>query len=88
MIEFRMGRECHRSPYTCGDTILETARRAQLTIPFGCEQGVCGACVVTILQGSVRMRNNSVLSLLEIEEGLALACQSLPDSTELVVEVA
>jgi len=33
------------------------------------------------------MRNNNVLSEEEIRDGLALACQSLPDGPDLVVEV-
>ena len=44
----RSGREFEVAP---GSTILETLRSAGLTVPASCEQGVCGTCETTILEG-------------------------------------
>ena len=44
----RSGREVVIPP---GSTILETLRRAGLTLTSSCEQGVCGACETRVLEG-------------------------------------
>ena len=44
----KSGREFEVAP---GSTILETLRQAGLTVPASCEQGVCGTCETTILDG-------------------------------------
>ena len=45
----RSGRAFEVAP---GSTILETLRAAGLTVPASCEQGVCGTCETTILEGT------------------------------------
>jgi ferredoxin-NADP reductase len=44
----KSGREFEVAP---GSTILETLRKAGLQVPASCEQGVCGTCETTILEG-------------------------------------
>ena len=45
----KSGREFEVAP---GSTILETLRQAGLNVPASCEQGVCGTCETTILEGT------------------------------------
>ncbi len=45
----KSGREFEVGP---GSTILETLRKAGLTVPASCEQGVCGTCETAILEGT------------------------------------
>ena len=45
----KSGREFEVAP---GSTILETLRKAGLNVPASCEQGVCGTCETTILEGA------------------------------------
>jgi ferredoxin len=73
--------------YRAGETLLETARRAQVPIGSTCEMGNCGACVVTVIQGRVAMRANNVLSQPDIAAGLALACQSVATGNVLEVDL-
>lgn len=42
------------------DTILDALRRAGHYVPFLCRQGICGTCVVDVLEG-VPLHRNSVL---------------------------
>lgn len=72
--------------YHAGDTILETARRGGLNPPFSCEQGNCATCMAHLDEGSVRMRVNNALTPEEVADGWVLTCQSLPQSTEAVVD--
>ena len=68
----------HEIGYHAGDTVLETARRANLPAPYSCEAGSCATCMALVLDGSVTMRVNNALTPDEVEEGWILTCQSLP----------
>ncbi|BBX09071.1 2Fe-2S iron-sulfur cluster-binding protein [Mycolicibacterium aichiense] len=67
-------------PVNNGETVLETARRAGLTPPYSCEAGNCGTCIATLTDGRVTMRVNEVLDDSEIDDGLILTCQGVPES--------
>jgi ferredoxin len=67
-------------PVNPGETLLESARRAGLTPPNSCEAGNCGTCIATVSEGVVKMRVNEVLDEGEIEEGLVLTCQGVPQT--------
>jgi 3-ketosteroid 9alpha-monooxygenase subunit B len=86
-LAFHVSGRVRRATYHAGETVLETARRAGIPVSAGCEKGDCGTCIVNVLEGAVRMKRNNVLSDDEVASGLALACQSLPDSAELSIEV-
>jgi 3-ketosteroid 9alpha-monooxygenase subunit B len=86
-LDFHVSGRVLRAPYHAGETVLETARRADIPLSAGCEKGDCGACIVTVIRGAVRMKRNNVLSDDEVRSGLVLACQSLPDSAELAIDV-
>jgi ferredoxin len=78
----------HILKYFAGETLLETARRGQLPLGSGCERGDCGACMVSIIAGCVRMRANTVLSDEDVRSGITLACQSIPTSSELEIDLS
>jgi len=67
-------------PVNAGETVLETARRAGLTPPYSCEAGNCGTCIATVTDGEVTMRVNEVLDDSEIDDGLILTCQGVPQT--------
>ena len=85
-VVIRLGRRTHTLPYRAGDTVLETARRAGLHPPSQCEAGNCATCMAHLDAGSVHMRVNDALTVEDVEEGWILTCQSLPTSTEIVVD--
>lgn len=73
-------------PYTAGDTVLETARRANVATPYSCEAGNCATCMGLVREGTVSMRVNDALEPDEVEDGWVLTCQSLPTSSSLTIE--
>ena len=87
-IIMRVKGRTHTLKYYPGETLLETARRGGVPLSSGCEQGNCGTCMVSIVAGRVRMRANSVLSEDDIASGLTLACQSVPTSSELEIDLS
>lgn len=71
-------------PLNPNETLLESARRGGLVPPYSCEAGNCGTCIATVKEGKVTMRLNQVLSAEEIEDGLILTCQGMPESSVVV----
>ena len=71
-----------------GEAVLEAALRAGCTLPYGCRNGACGACLGKVLIGTVDYRGGTppALSDRQQAEGKALLCQARPCS-DLVVEV-
>jgi ring-1,2-phenylacetyl-CoA epoxidase subunit PaaE len=88
VVAMRLKGKTHTVKYYPGETLLETARRGGVPLSSGCEQGHCGTCMVSIVAGRVRMRANFVLSDDDIASGLALACQSIPASNELEIDLS
>ena len=61
-----------------GTLITEAAQQAGVEITQPCGgQGRCGRCAVKIEQGNVRRRSTLRLSSQDIEQGYALACQTI-----------
>jgi len=60
-----------------GTLLTEAARLAGVEIGQPCGgQGRCGRCMVQVTDGAVRRRSTLRLTSTDIEQGLALACQS------------
>ena len=57
-------------------TVLEAAEDAGVEIDYSCRSGVCGACKVKLLAGSVAMEVEDGLTPEEKSQGLVLACQA------------
>jgi 3-ketosteroid 9alpha-monooxygenase subunit B len=72
--------------YHAGDTVLETARRANVLAPYSCEAGNCATCMALVQEGTVTMRVNDALTAEEVGEGWVLTCQARPTSPSLTVE--
>jgi ring-1,2-phenylacetyl-CoA epoxidase subunit PaaE len=67
-------------------TILEAALKQNLDVPYSCQGGVCSSCICRITEGAAEMRQNSVLTDSEVEEGLVLSCQAVPTSSKIFVD--
>ena len=63
-----------------GTTILQTARQMGMAPPFSCESGTCATCMARLVEGTVKMHVNDVLTEDEVAEGWVLTCQSVPTS--------
>ena len=85
-IVFELRGKRHEVAYHPGDTVLETARRANLPAPYSCEAGSCATCMALLCDGSVTMRVNNALTPEELEEGWVLTCQALPTGSPFRIE--
>jgi ring-1,2-phenylacetyl-CoA epoxidase subunit PaaE len=76
----------HEVSLAAGDTVLESALKAGLEVPYACMGGACGTCKAKVLLGSVAMEQNFALSPTDVEAGYVLTCQSHPTSEEVRVD--
>ena len=62
------------------ETILQAALRNGHLYPYGCQSGSCGACKTKLVKGKIEhlRRDPGVLSDEELEKGLCLMCQAVP----------
>lgn len=77
---------CHEVQPRPGETLLQSCREAGLEVPYSCEEGFCGACMCTVVEGEAKLGRNDVLSAAELEAGWTLACQGRPDSARVRVK--
>lgn len=69
-----------------GTLLSEAARLAGVEITQPCGgQGRCGRCTVQIIDGTVRRRSTLRLSQADVENGFALACQTVVEGDVSVV---
>ena len=63
-----------------GETILAAARRQGVTLPYGCADGVCGACIYTIIEGRVEYPGGQPFALFDedLEADKGLCCVGYP----------
>lgn len=67
-------------------TILDAALSQNINAPYSCQGGVCSSCIGKLTSGSAKMIENNILTDLEIQDGLILACQAIPTSKSLSID--
>lgn len=65
-----------------GESMLAAAKRQSVTLPYGCDNGVCGACIYKIIKGNVEYPEGQPFALLDedLEAGKGLCCVGHPSS--------
>jgi 3-ketosteroid 9alpha-monooxygenase subunit B len=63
--------------------LLDRLLELGLDPPYVCREGTCGGCAYTLAEGTVTMLANETLDEHELQHGVRLACQSVPDSTSV-----
>ncbi len=79
-IDARLSGDHHSFRCAFTSTILDAAIDAGLLVPHSCRQGHCGACISTLVEGTVVSTPGSALSRRDRLRGRVLACQSRPTS--------
>jgi len=70
-----------------GETVLEAALRQGLALPYGCRNGLCGACKASLLSGTVDYPDGTPPALAGEEPTTFLPCLAVPRS-DLTVRTA
>jgi ferredoxin-NADP reductase len=69
------------------DSILQTAKKQGISLPYSCESGRCGSCVAKCIRGKVWHSYNEVLTDKDLEQGLILTCVGHPVGGDIVLEI-
>jgi CDP-4-dehydro-6-deoxyglucose reductase len=72
-----------------GETILDGALNNAIGFPYGCQNGFCGKCKATLMQGEVEYKNGIPpgLSVQEVADNMILPCKCSA-KTDLSIVVA
>lgn len=65
--------------------LLDFLLEQGIDAPYSCREGACSACACRITSGEVKMLNNEVLEPVDLDEGIVLACQSVPVTDDVSV---
>ncbi len=78
----------HRLAWPADQKLLDLLLDSGIDAPYSCREGACSACACRLVAGEVKMLNNDVLEDEDIEDGIILACQSVPvtDAVEVSYE--
>jgi ferredoxin len=85
-VEVHLDGERHRLRWPWSQTLVDTLLDAGIDVPHSCRESHCGSCVATLVEGEVDMVACDILGPDDLREGLILACQARPVSTDLRVE--
>ena len=82
-VEVELDGARHRLSWPAHTKLLDLFLDNGLAAPYSCRAGACSACACRLVSGEVKMLNNEVLEQEDLDDGIILACQSLP-VTDLV----
>lgn len=77
-VKIRIHGKQYRIKVQYPESVLASAKRQGITLPYSCEAGRCSSCIATCTHGKLWMAYNEVLVDSEIEKGRVLVCQSYP----------
>lgn len=77
-VEVELDGENHTFAWPRHKKLLDLLLEKGLDAPFSCREGACSACACRIEQGEVKMLQNEILDQEDLDDGIVLACQSLP----------
>ena len=69
---------------SAGSTLLETAEKNGVQIPYGCRLGICGTCATRVLSGAVQMEVEAGLTTEQKNSGYVLPCVTRIKGTVVV----
>ena len=69
-----------------GSNIVDAAAEQGVELPYSCKGGVCATCRTHVREGEVSMATNYGLEPWEVEQGFVLACQSTPQTDEILLD--
>ena len=70
-----------------GKTIMEVMREAGLTVPSSCEQGACGTCLTTVMEGEVDHQDVYLNKSEKASNTCMMTCVSRAKSARLVLDI-
>ncbi|NEW41312.1 ferredoxin--NADP reductase [Nocardia cyriacigeorgica] len=85
-VEVELDGEVHELTWPRKQTLVDIMLSKGLDVPYSCQEGECGSCACTVLEGKVEMENAEILDPEDIENGYILGCQARPVTDHLKIQ--
>lgn len=85
-VDVELDGETHTLRWPRKRTLIDVMLEAGLDAPYSCQEGECGSCACTLVEGTVDMDNPGALDPDDIADGYILGCQAHPTSDALKIE--
>ncbi|BAH54362.1 ferredoxin--NADP reductase [Rhodococcus opacus] len=85
-VEVELDGEIHNLSWPRKQTLVDIMLAEGIDVPYSCQEGECGSCACTVLEGKVEMENSEILDPEDIESGYILGCQARPVTDHLKIE--
>ncbi|UYP18059.1 ferredoxin--NADP reductase [Rhodococcus sp. Z13] len=85
-VEVELDGEVHKLSWPRKQTLVDIMLAKGIDVPYSCQEGECGSCACTVLEGKVEMEHCEVLDPEDIEAGYILGCQARPVTDHLRIE--
>ncbi|WP_040838424.1 ferredoxin--NADP reductase [Nocardia brevicatena] len=85
-VEVELDGEIHELRWPRKQTLVDIMLDKGLDVPYSCQEGECGSCACTVLEGEVEMDNAEILDPEDIENGYILGCQAHPVTDHLRIQ--
>ncbi|MDI9953403.1 MULTISPECIES: ferredoxin--NADP reductase [Rhodococcus] len=85
-VEVELDGEIHNLSWPRKQTLVDIMLAKGIDVPYSCQEGECGSCACTVLEGKVEMENSEILDPEDIESGYILGCQARPVTDHLKIE--
>ncbi|SDE04107.1 ferredoxin--NADP reductase [Rhodococcus tukisamuensis] len=85
-VEVQLDGETHKMSWPRKQTLVDIMLSKGLDVPYSCQEGECGSCACTVLEGNVEMGNSEILDPEDIAAGYILGCQARPVSDHVKIE--
>ncbi|MEP9393547.1 ferredoxin--NADP reductase [Gordonia sp. VNK1] len=85
-VEVELDGDTHELSWPRKRTLIDIMLEAGIDAPYSCQEGECGSCACTLIEGTVEMDNDGALDPEDIEDGYILGCQAHPTSDRLRIE--
>jgi ring-1,2-phenylacetyl-CoA epoxidase subunit PaaE len=74
-------------PVDYPNSILQSAKKLNIALPYSCEAGRCGSCIAKCVKGKVWHSYNEVLTEKELQQGRVLTCVAHPVNGDVELEI-
>ncbi|MBO0853918.1 MAG: ferredoxin--NADP reductase [Nocardia sp.] len=85
-VDVELDGRTHSMPWPRSQTLVDIMLAKGIDVPYSCQEGECGSCACTVLEGKVEMDNSEILDPEDIEAGYILGCQAHPVTDHLKIQ--
>jgi len=87
VVTIEYGNEHYQLKVQYPNSILQAAKKQNISLPYSCETGRCGNCAAKCIEGKVWLSYNEVLTKTDLQNGLTLTCVGHPVGGDVVLKI-